>query len=163
MQASKLQLENYFVDEVSFRLKDAVLKKQNAESNLTPQDLEIEVRLGESKNEERKRFCQIEIKPKEKRAKRFAYDFRIVLVGFFELSAECSDEDAAVLINNTAPSMLYTAAREYLLTMTGRTRYLPILLPTVLFVPEQKSARARPGSVRATRTSRKTTARIETQ
>lgn len=155
MQASKLQLEHYFVDEVSFRLKDAVLKKENAEPNLTPQDLEIEVRLGESMHEERKRFCQIEIKPKEKRAKRYAYDFKIVLVGFFELSEECSDEDAAVLINNTAPSMLYTAAREYLLTMTGRTRYLPILLPTVLFVPEQKSARARSGAMKATPALRK--------
>ena len=155
MQPSKLQLEHYFVDEVSFRLKDAILKKEGADTNLAPQDLEIEVHIGESKHEKRKRFCQIEIKPKEKRAKRFAYDFRIVLVGFFELSEECSDEDAAVLINNTAPSMLYTAAREYLLTLTGRTRYLPILLPTVLFVPEQKSARPRSGAKRIAATPRK--------
>lgn len=150
MQPSKLQLDHYFIDEVSFRLKDTVIKKQSAAPpTLSSEDLDIEVRTGENKLEERKRFCQVEIKLKEKKKSKYVYDFKVVLIGFFELSSECTETESAILMTNTAPSMLFTAAREYLLLITGRTRFLPIKLPTVMFAPTQKSVQARSGAKRA--------------
>lgn len=138
MQPSKLRLKNYFVEEVSFNLQNAQLKnaEENAELNAT--DLDIEVRLGESKDEKNKRFCQLSIKLKDVKAETYPYKFKAVMAGFFEIDSSCSEPEADLLITNTAPSMLYTAAREYLLLVTGRTRFYPVMLPTVLFVPKTK-------------------------
>lgn len=138
MQASKLQLEQYFVDEASFRLKEGTLQKLKGEPGLEPDDMDIEVRLGEHEDDPLRTFCQLEVKLTKETARMYPYSFKVVMVGFFQLSPECTSDDKDVLMANTAPSMLYTAAREYLLTITGRTRYLPIMLPTVLFIPKQK-------------------------
>jgi preprotein translocase subunit SecB len=158
MQPSKMQLEQYFVDEASFRLRDSALQKLKGDPVLESGDMDIEVHLGENKEDPFKRFCQLNIKLKEAAARRFPYAFKVVMVGFFNLDTECTTEDTDLLMTNAAPSMLYTAGREYLLTMTGRSRYLPIMLPTVLFVPKQKSAsaRARPGAKPAARKPRTT-------
>lgn len=144
MQASKLQLEQYFVDEASFRLKEAAMSRLDGKLPvLESSDMEIEIHLGEHKDEPLKSFCQLDVKLKQDVSRRFPYTFKIVMVGFFELSGECTAQERDVLMTNSAPSMLYTAAREYLLTMTGRTRYFPIQLPTVLFIPKQQTNRAR--------------------
>ena len=149
MQPSKLKLEQYFVEEASFRLKESALQKlKGGEPVLDPDDMEIEVRLGEHEGEPLRRFCQVEVKLTKETARVYPYSFKLVMVGFFQLGSECTSDDKNVLMANTAPSMLYTAAREYLLTITGRTRYLPIMLPTVLFIPKQKRA-ARGGKAAA--------------
>ena len=66
------------------------------------------------------------------------FDFKVVMIGFFKISEECSEEETEILMTNTAPSVLYSAAREYLLIITGRSRYLPVLLPTVTFFPKRR-------------------------
>lgn len=144
MQPSKMQLENYFVEEVSFNLQNEQIQNLEDIPKLLPTNLDIEVKLGESKDDENKKFCQLTINLKEKPAKTFPYKFKAVLVGFFELDSSCSEEDIGIIMTNSAPSMLYTAAREYLLLITGRTRFLPVMLPTVLFAPKQKKAESKP-------------------
>lgn len=138
MQPSKMQLEGYFIEEVSFNLQNPNIPNLEAIPKLDSTDLDIEVKLGESKDDENKKFCQLTVSLKEKTAETFPYNFKIVLAGFFGLDAACSKEDVGVIMTNTAPSMLYTAAREYLLLLTGRTRFLPVMLPTVLFLPKSK-------------------------
>lgn len=140
MQPSRVQLEHYFVEEVSFRLRESTIAKLKGEGpKLASDDLEIEVRLGENRDDAKKRFCQVSIKLKPEAAKFFPYHFKAVLVGFFELAEQCSEEESDVLMTNTAPSILYSAAREYLLTITGRTRFLPIMLPTMWFTPKTRT------------------------
>ena len=158
MQASKLQIERYFVEEAAFRLREPALQKlEGREAVLESGDIDIEVHLGENKNDSQKRFCQLDIKLKATTARKFPYAFKVVIVGFFQLSDECTSEETDVLMTNSAPSMLYTAAREYLLTITGRTRYLPLMLPTVLFVPKQKIIRKPKLSTKRTLGAKKST------
>lgn len=140
MQPSKLHLENYFVEEVSFNLQSPQIQDLDENPKLNAADLDIEVRLGESKDNENGRFCQLSVKLKDGKAKTSPYKFKIVLAGFFEIDSACTNDDADLLMTNTAPSMLYTAAREYLLVITGRTRFFPVMLPTVLFTPKTKQS-----------------------
>ena len=144
MQPSKMQLERYFVEEVSFNLQSEQFQNLEGIPKLDSTDLDIEVKLGESKDNENKRYCQLTINLNEAAAETFPYKFKVVLVGFFELDASCSEEDTSVIMTNTAPSMLYTAAREYLLLITGRTRFLPVMLPTVIFLPKKEKAADKP-------------------
>ena len=149
MQPSKMQLDGYFVEEVSFNLQNPNIQNLEEIPKLNSTDLDIEVKLGESKDDENKKFCQLTISLKQTTAENFPYKFKAVLVGFFELDASCSEEDIGVMMTNTAPSMLYTAAREYLLLITGRTRFLPVMLPTVLFLPKNKKPESKSKAVSA--------------
>lgn len=144
-----MQLERYFVEEVSFNLQSANIENIEEIPKLDSTDLDIEVKLGENKDNENKKFCQLTINLKETAAKTFPYKFKAVLVGFFHLDESCSEEEIGLIMTNTAPSMLYTAAREYLLLITGRTRFLPVMLPTVLFVPKSKKASDKPKAASA--------------
>ena len=153
-----MQLDKYFVEEASFNLQNANIQNLEEIPKLDSTDLNIEVKLGESKDDENKRFCQLTISLKEKPSETFPYKFKAVLVGFFELDASCSEEDISVMMTNTAPSMLYTAAREYLLLITGRTRFLPVMLPTVIFLPKKEKIAGKPEA--ASGRSKKVSAKI---
>lgn len=138
MQRSKMQLENYFVEEVSFALQNDKLENLEEMPQLESEDLAIEVGLGESKDDEYKRFCQLTVELREETAEQYPYEFKIQLLGFFNLDSSATEDELDMLITNAAPTMLYTAAREYLLLITGRTRFLPVTLPTVFFAPQTK-------------------------
>jgi len=140
MRASKMQLENYFVEELSFQLRSDDEWDLENPPKLKPSDLEIEVGLGEGKDDTSRKFCHLTIGLKEEID--FPYRFNVVMAGFFTLDSTGSDEEAELLLKITAPSMLFTAARELLLLVTGRTRCLPIMLPTVTFLRGQKSQKA---------------------
>lgn len=143
MQPSKMQLENYFVEEAYFSLQSEQIQNTEDLAILTSEDLEIEVELGEGKDNSFKRFCQLTVTLKEKAAETFPYKFKIQMVGFFNLDSTASAKELDMLMTNGAPSMLYTAAREYLLLITGRTRFLPLMLPTVFFTPKVKTEKAK--------------------
>jgi preprotein translocase subunit SecB len=136
MQPSKMQLENYFVEELSFGLNNNYKLDSENLPKLASSDLEIEVRLGEANENVSRKMCHLTISPKPK--KKFPYEFKIVLIGFFEIDLKCSEEEKAILLKSNAPSMLFTAAREILLLVTGRTRSMPLMLPTVAFLPIPK-------------------------
>ena len=136
-----MQLENYFVEEAFFSLQSDLIQNIEDLPNLESEDLAIEVALGESKDNHFKRFCQLTVKLKEEAAEHFPYKFKIQMVGFFNLDSSASDDELDMLITNGAPTILYAAAREYLLLITGRTRFLPLMLPTVFFTPKVKQTK----------------------
>lgn len=154
MQQSKMQLENYFVEEAFFSLQSEQIENIEDLPNLKSEDLEIEVGLGEGKDDRFKRFCQLTVNLKEKAAETFPYKFKIQLVGFFNLDSTASEDELDMLMTNGAPSMLYTAAREYLLLMTGRTRFLPLMLPTVFFTPKVNAEKTKSETKKKTESSK---------
>lgn len=134
-----MQLEHYFVEEVSFNLQSENLESDERLPILEGEDLEIEVALGEGKDDRSKRFCQLTVNLSERAAKTFPYNFRIQMLGFFNLDSTVSEPESEILMTNGAPSLLYTAAREYFLLITGRTRFHPLMLPTIFFAPNAES------------------------
>jgi len=136
-----MQLENYFAEELSFQVRQDYQPDLENLPKLSPSDLEIEVRLGGSKENPFKKMCHLTISLKEKLEKAFPYNFKLVLVGFFEMESSCAENEIDVLLKNSAPSMLFTAARELLLLVTGRARFQPLMLPTMAFLPKETDSK----------------------
>ncbi len=141
MQPSRMQLENYFVEELSFQVRHDYKPGSENPTYLSPSDLEIEVQLGEIEEDAFKKMCQLTVTLKENLEKPFPYDFKLVMVGFFQMDSSCSEEMVEVLLKNSAPSMLFTAGRELLLLVTGRARFQPLMLPTMAFIPKMKEVK----------------------
>jgi preprotein translocase subunit SecB len=64
------------------------------------------------------------------------YRGRVKVVGIFEVRPDCPDKDEIVRINGG--SLLYSAAREFVLSITSRGPNPPLLLPTIRFLPEDE-------------------------
>jgi len=137
-----MQLENYFVEELSFQVRQDYQPDSENPSKLSPSDLEIEVRLGKIKEDAFKQMCHLTITLKEKLEKGLPYDFKLVIVGFFQIHSSCSEDEVEMLLKNSAPSMLFTAGRELLMLVTGRARFAPLMLPTMTFLPKLGASKA---------------------
>jgi preprotein translocase subunit SecB len=62
------------------------------------------------------------------------YDLQLEVVGFFTVDAEAGEQpNIERLVQNNGASLLYSAAREYVLTVTGRGPWGAIMLPTLNF------------------------------
>ena len=138
MQPSRMQLENYFVEELTFQVRQDYQPDSENPLKLSPSDLKIEVRLGGIKEDAFRKMCHLTVTLKEKLKKAFPYDFKLVMVGFFQMDSACSEDEVEVLLKNSAPSMLFTAGRELLMIVTGRARIQPLMLPTMAFLPKLK-------------------------
>lgn len=61
------------------------------------------------------------------------YRIEATMIGFFRLPDGLAKEEAAKLAGITGASILYSAAREHLLMVTGRMMWGPFQLPTIRF------------------------------
>jgi preprotein translocase subunit SecB len=142
MRPSPLQLESYYVTELHFAEQDHSLSE--GESALTPADLNVEVGSTEHEENSLKRIYQLTIELNDGAKKKLHYTFRVVLVGFFEISKHYPSEHAEVMVNANAPALLYSAARELLTLISGRSFSAPVLLPSVTFIQPVEKAEAMP-------------------
>lgn len=68
------------------------------------------------------------------------YRVRVALRGLFRVDDGVTDRKIRdALLSNTAPSILYGAARELVMTLTGRGPHPPLLLPAEVFAPRKLS------------------------
>lgn len=63
------------------------------------------------------------------------YRIELDMVGFFRLATDVDKDEAARLLGVTGASILYSAAREHLLMVTGRGPWGPMQLPTTCLEP----------------------------
>jgi preprotein translocase subunit SecB len=61
------------------------------------------------------------------------YQLEIQVVGFFEVAADFPAENMEKLVGITGSSLLYSAAREFILTITSRGPWPAIFLPTITY------------------------------
>jgi preprotein translocase subunit SecB len=139
MQPARMQLENYFVEDLSFQVQQNYKFDPQNPPKLEPTDLEIEVRLGDVKNDAFRKICHLVVTLKEALENPVPYSFRLVMVGFFKMDAACDEKEIEILLKNTAPSILFTAGREILMMVTGRARFQSLMLPTMAFFPKLSS------------------------
>jgi preprotein translocase subunit SecB len=143
MRPSPLQLESYYVTELHFAEQGHGASEE--ESALTPADLQVEVGSATHEENSLKRIYQLTIELTDEAQKRLPYTFRVVLVGFFEISKHYPSEHAEVMVNANAPALLYSAARELLTLISGRSFSAPVLLPSVTFIQPVEQAEATTG------------------
>jgi preprotein translocase subunit SecB len=128
MRQPPLQLDRLFFAEVTV--------KSGSTFSSEPTDAEVKTSVSLSENKENERAWQarleIEVTPKGER--QIPYEIRVVAFGQFSVTDEKLDRPhAAQLVAITGASIIYSAAREYLMILTGRGPWGPFQLPTVSF------------------------------
>lgn len=176
IQISALHLEGYYITELTFKVRPLQGEPQfqmhggigvQHGGTYVPDPITINVQASAVQHpEELDRWQHIltvtsQIPPERK----YPYDFKIALVGYFKVSEQISPERRESFIKVNAASVLYSAAREALATATGRGPLPCVVLPTVVFVltsdQEQlpdRAAKARTGSKKATKKTAKKSA-----
>jgi preprotein translocase subunit SecB len=139
MRASKLQLKHYFLDELSFKVKKN--RKPVPMIKLEPGQLHIEVGFGDRESKAGERICELSISLDPHAKRSLPFDLRVSMLGWFAVDSE--DDFSESLFQTNAPSVLFSAARELIMTVTGRSILWSIMLPTVIFAPPKPIVKKR--------------------
>ena len=169
MLDSPLQLEGYYIEVISVSLSPQMQEVSGIELSgvFHPQvpgadrnvslAIDTKVEFGRKEDEPLRFKVRLSIESDDERSPGFPYTFSIVLVGYFNVVASYPAEQVDLLISINSPSVLYSAAREALATVTGRGLFPAVILPTVSFQPAklQLPAQKKPSKKRKT-SSKKT-------
>lgn len=137
MRKSPLIIESYFVKKVQFELRPGFDRSNSPESETIEPTVKIYLESEKYPEDRNTWRFELSIDSDENSPDAdFPYTFDITLVGLFRVDESYPAENADLLAQVNAPSVLYSAAREFLINITGRSSYSPILLPSVSFVPE---------------------------
>lgn len=160
MQTSPLQLENYFLKELRFSLNDDLknLPRKGGKIKYENPDININVEIGMQEDNPRKWRCELTVESIENR-EGLPYFFKITFVGFFDVVEAYPESSIEVMAKANAPALLYSAARETLLPLTGRGQFPALVLPSVTFVQPMKHDSSKSGDSTEKATSRKTIAK----
>lgn len=132
---SRLQLNSYYLKELSYFLKDGLETPPAKKTESKIVELEISdltTMLDANRHEWR---CELTIKSTNPEKKHF-YDFRIVIVGFFTVDKNLNTETEKLIAETNAPAVLYSTSREIVATVTRRSPYPGTLLPAVTFIKD---------------------------
>lgn len=131
MSLSNLQLETYFIDEIQCKTNKDYLKKEK----ISFEGFDVTFESGINANNPLLRRIVLTIKQENNIDK--PYEFKLTIIGIFSISesfaAREKESQLEKLINTNCPSILYTAAREIILTLTSRQPNGSYMLPTIAF------------------------------
>lgn len=137
MQLSPLQLEGYFLKEVNFALNEDIKEKPTEIRKSENLGIEVSV-LVDCLNEKARRWrCELSLDLKPKDESNSAYNLHLILVGFFNVSEKFPEELVEKLARTNCPALLYTAAREMVVTVVRRSPFAPVLIPSVNFLENE--------------------------
>jgi preprotein translocase subunit SecB len=169
---SPLQLEGYYVQEFHFAARQAPegpsplffqfgLHPQLGEL-FDPGDLTINTQIGGGVNQEdpNRIVSVVRIESRTEAEVKSPYDFLVVMVGHFILNAQPPAEERAnamEALRTTAASVLYSAARELIASVTGRGPFPAAILPTVVIALDPITEQEQPTATK--KGSRKGTAK----
>ena len=78
---------------------------------------------------------EIIAEPEDEKSK-IPYSINLIAVGLFTVNEKFADPKR--LLRITGASMLYSAAREFIITVTSRGPWPYVVIPTVSFLPQNK-------------------------
>ena len=141
MKKSPLKVKNYFVTGLSVKANPIVEGTQGplvGEANVTTK---VEAAQRTDNKREWKVALQLNCEPVEKNAG--AYVVAMELIGFFEVDNVLPVDRIGDVVAANAPAILYSAARELILLITGRGPFPPFSLPSATFIDETPSSQKR--------------------
>jgi len=130
-----LQLERYFFPVVNVEADPDFDPSQKPELGLT-----AVIHKDKVKGELRRWVVQLDVTVAPKEKGPFTYKAFLKVIGFFNVSAEMREEEIPSFVEVNGGSILFSAAREYLLILTSRGPWPPLALPTVRIVPDELKA-----------------------
>lgn len=131
---SHLQLETYFLKEISYAVKNDLNTIPEKVTEITPVGLEIADLTTPVDGSDNAWRCELVIKSSGDDEGNPFYNFKIVMVGFFKVYPDLPSDYAQALAESNCPAVLYSTSREIIATVTRRSPYPAVLLPLVTFV-----------------------------
>ena len=132
MAQPPLQLEESYFDVVSLEADPKYLPDTEAR----PRRHGVEMKLGLATLDDSPGVWRVslDIRHKDFDEEAPRYHFRLRIIGFFRwCSAEQLEDAVAHIVAVSGASILYSAAREYLLLITSRAPWRQLSLPTMSF------------------------------
>jgi preprotein translocase subunit SecB len=137
-RSSPLLLKDYFTTHLSFSAQSEFMGRNDPNAGkILASDLKVDVEELKQEGSHLQRSCHLTIELDDPTGTKYPCVFSISLVGFFEVISDWPTEQVDILFTANAPAVLYSAAREALASITGRSPFKGILLPSVTFVPLQ--------------------------
>jgi preprotein translocase subunit SecB len=132
LTAPPLELRQYFFPYVEV---GADAEYEPTEDTSEPN---VEIKTSVARDEKNHAFqvvVEILIEPENEKS-RVPYSIHLVTVGLFTLKEDFPEKEK--LLRITGASMLYSAAREFIITITSRGPWPPVIVPTVSFLPKEE-------------------------
>lgn len=140
LRLSPLQLNRYFIKKLAYAVKDSFEGQYDPTASFTYPKLLATVNRVQSESQSRDWRFELTVESDDASSVEFPYSLEIVLVGEFTVAEGYPDERAELLARVNGPSLLYSAAREALVTITSRSGFPAIVLPSVLFLPTERTS-----------------------
>lgn len=134
MQPSPLQLEAYFLKELSFSIADGLETAPTRSPKTDNIGIKVEIDAHPRDDNPLKWRCELTVESAEEPDSDPPYSFRITFVGFFHVVKGYPAERVELMARTNAPALLYSAAREALVPITSRGPYPAVVLPSVTFL-----------------------------
>jgi len=132
ISAPPLELKRYFFPYVQVA----------ADAEYEPSENEIETNFEvktsieqDETNDIYQVVLEIITEPEDEESK-IPYTIHLITIGLFTVDEGFPDKEE--LLRITGASMLYSAAREFLITVTSRGPWPPIFIPTFSFLPDKE-------------------------
>lgn len=156
MQFSPLQLEGYFLKELAFSLNGEIEEKPTELKKSENLGVEVSVDVKQLDKAKRRFRCELALDLKPEREDDSAYKFHLVLVGFFFVAENYPKDKVELLAKTNCPAVLYSTAREMLVTVVRRSPFAPVLIPSVTFLQgeAEQPKTAKPKAVKSKTTKK---------
>lgn len=141
MILSPLHLKNYFVTNLSVQANPVTEGSQMVLQGGVNTVTTVETAQHAENKRDWKVAIQIRCSPENKNL--CAYLISAELVGFFEVDKGLPEEVIGDVVAANAPAILYSAARELILLVTGRGPFPPFSLPSATFIDETPTSKRR--------------------
>jgi preprotein translocase subunit SecB len=144
MHTSPLSLEVYYLKELHFAVNDKP-KETPSMAGFDEFDLDVSVDTSHQADNPLKWRCELTVESKNDPQLNLPYSFIITYVGFFQVSEAFPSEHVELLARTNGPALLYSAAREMMISLTGRGVFPTLLLPSITFLspPDEKKKSTR--------------------
>lgn len=131
MKRSPLQVEDYFLRELLFKVNEGYDSNKAEDAS---DAIQYMMELRQHKGDPYKWQCVLGIRSNPEVKGNTPYTFKVVLEGYFTVDSKVSNEsEREKLVNANTPALLYTIAREILSSISARASWGRINLPTVYF------------------------------
>lgn len=134
MKSSPLQLEHYFLAESHCKARTE--PPGEGYESWGPADAEwfkTEVRMFRGEDEADFFQIQLSIETVSEAESSLPYEILLHIIGYFRVDPDFKHDNLEHLVQVNGASVLYSAARDFVLTLTSRGPWGPLMLPTVNF------------------------------
>jgi preprotein translocase subunit SecB len=134
-----LQLESYFFPKIHIGTDPEYEASQESPIRIQRQHIDIKTSFSLLSQEEREWGVNLEIKT-VKKERPIPYIIHIEAVGFFKVAKGYPSEEIEKLVQIGGSTLLYSAIREFILTISSRGPWGSVFIPSVSFLPSPKES-----------------------